>query len=116
MPHHALPALGIQTLPEARWHELLTWLAKQGIAIEQLAQPSEKPLVLVDGTGWGFDTPYYAQYRRGVAIRTMRSHVKGVVLGYWRGGVVWWVGASLGGAYANEAHWMSLWLDRYGSA
>jgi hypothetical protein len=121
LPTHALPALGtllyrLQTLPEARWHELLTWLAKQGIALEQPAKPSEKPLVLVDGTGWGFDTPYYAQYRRGAAIRQMRSHGKGVILGYWRGGVVWLVGASLGDAYANEAHLMAEWLDRYGGA
>jgi hypothetical protein len=121
LPTHALPALGtwlyrLQTLPEARWHALLTWLAEQGIALEQPAKPSEKPLVLVDGTGWGFDTPYYAQYRRGAAIRQMRSHVKGVVLGYWRGGAVWLVGASLGDAYANEAHLMAEWLDRYGAA
>jgi hypothetical protein len=121
LPTHALPALGtwlyrLQTLPEARWHALLTWLAEQGIALEQPAKPSEKPLVLVDGTGWGFDTPYYAQYRRGAAIRQMRSHGKGVVLGYWRGGAVWLVGASLGDAYANEAHLMAEWLDRYGAA
>jgi hypothetical protein len=121
LPTHALPALGtllyrLQTLPEARWHALLTWLAKQGIALEQPAQSLEKPLVLVDGTGWGFDTPYYAQYRRGAAIRQMRSHGKGVILGYWRGGVVWLVGASLGDAYANEAHLMAEWLDRYGGA
>jgi hypothetical protein len=121
LPTHALPALGtwlyrLQTLPEARWHALLTWLAEQGIALEPPAKPLEKPLVLVDGTGWGFDTPYYAQYRRGAEIRQMRSHVKGVVLGYWQGGVVWLVGASLGDAYANEAHLMAEWLDRYGAA
>jgi hypothetical protein len=121
LPTHALPALGtwlyrLQTLPEARWHALLTWLAEQGIALEQPAKPLEKPLVLVDGTGWGFDTPYYAQYRRGAEIRQMRSHGKGVVLGYWRGGAVWLVGASLGDAYANEAHLMAEWLDRYGAA
>jgi hypothetical protein len=85
------------------------------IALEQPAQSLEKPLVLVDGTGWGFDTPYYAQYRRGAEIRQMRSHGKGVILGYWRGGVVWLVGASLGDAYANEAHLMAEWLDRYGA-
>jgi hypothetical protein len=45
----------------------------------------------------------------------MRSHGKGVVLGYWRGGAVWCVGASLGGAYANKARWMGEWLRRYGS-
>jgi hypothetical protein len=71
--------------------------------------------VLVDGTGWGFNKPYYAWYRRGAAIRQIRSHVRGVILGYCVGGAVWWVGASLGGAYANEAHWMSGWLDRYGA-
>jgi hypothetical protein len=55
----------LPTLPEARWHERLTWLAAQGIALEPPAKSLEKPLVLVDGTGWGFDTPYYAPYRRG---------------------------------------------------
>jgi hypothetical protein len=74
LPHHALPALGtllyrLQTLPEARWHELLTWLAAQGIALELPAKSLAKPLVLVEGTGWGFDTPYYAPYRRGAARR-----------------------------------------------
>jgi hypothetical protein len=100
-PNQPLPALGtllyrFQTLPEARWHELLTWLAEQGIRLEQPAKPLEKPLVLVDGTGWGYDTPFYAQHRRGAEIRKMRSHWKGVVLGYWGGGAVWLGGASLG--------------------
>jgi hypothetical protein len=103
LPHHALPALDtllyrLPTLPEARWHERLTGLAEQGIALEPPAKPLEKPLVLVEGTAWGFDTPYYAPYRRGAARRQMRSHGKGVVWGYWRGGVVWLVGASLGEA------------------
>jgi len=58
LPHHPLPALDtllyrLPTLPEARWHELLTWLAAQGIALEPPAKPLEKPLVLVDGTGRG---------------------------------------------------------------
>jgi hypothetical protein len=177
-PNQPLPALGtllyrFQTLPEARWHELLTWLAERGIALEQPAKPLEKPLVLVDGTGWGYDTnrvsrvhalppsvrfpplregnrvghalsvppvcrgnlqegvidcvgfyelwlcdwydtPFYAQHRRGAEIRKMRSHWKGVVLGYWGGGAVWLVGASLGGAYAHEARLMRDWLVRYG--
>jgi hypothetical protein len=103
LPHHPLPALDtllsrLPTLPKARWHEQLTGLAAQGIALEPPAKPLEKPLVLVDGTGWGFDTPYYAPYRRGAAIWSMRSHGKGVVWGCWRGGGVWLVGASLGEA------------------
>jgi hypothetical protein len=77
----------LPTLPEARWHERLTGLAAQGIALEPPAKPLEKPLGLVEGTGWGFDTPYYAPYRRGAARRQMRSHGKGVVWGYWRWGV-----------------------------
>jgi hypothetical protein len=60
--------------------------------------------VLVDGTGWGFNKPSYAWYRRGAAIRQIRSHVRGVILGYCVGGAVWLVGASLGEVYANEAH------------
>jgi hypothetical protein len=66
LPHHALPALDtllyrLPTLPEARWHERLTGLAEQGIALEPPAKSLEKPLVLVEGTGWGCDTPSYAQ-------------------------------------------------------
>ncbi len=78
-----------------------------------MSEPLEKPLVLMDGTGWGYDRPYYAPYRRGAEIRPIRSHIKGVV-GYGRGGAVWLVGASWGKAYANELHLMAEWLDRDG--
>ena len=44
------------------------------------------PVVLVDGTGVGFDTSFNAQFRRGSEIRWIRSHVKAVVLVYCRGG------------------------------
>ena len=72
-----------------------------------------KSLVLMDGTGWA---PYYAPYRRGAEIRPIRSHGKGVIWGYWRGGAVWLVGASLGEAYSNEWRLMAEWLDRDGGA
>ena len=72
--------------------------------------------MLMDGTGWGYDLPYYAPYRRGAEIRPIRSHGKGVIWGYWRGGAVWLVGASLGEAYSNEWRLMAEWLDRDGGA
>jgi hypothetical protein len=95
------PALGtllyrLKTIPESRWHAWLTWLAERGIALAQRAKPLATPLVLVDGTGWGFNKPSYAWYRRRAAIRKIRSHGRGVVLGYWGGGAVWWVGCRWG--------------------
>jgi len=45
--------------------------------------------VFVDGTGVGFNTPFYAQFRRGAEIRRIRSHLKAVVLVYCRGGQRW---------------------------
>jgi hypothetical protein len=94
LPEEPLPALGtllyrLQTIPDERWHALLHWLAAQGIAREVAGVPFEVPVVLVDGTGVGFDTPFYAQFRRGSEIRRIRSHVKAVVLVYCRGGLRW---------------------------
>jgi hypothetical protein len=43
------------------------------------------PVVLVDGTGVGFDTPFYAQFRRGAEVGRIRPHLKVVVLVYCRG-------------------------------
>ena len=88
LPEEPLPALGtllyrLQTIPDARGHALLHWLAAQGIAREVVEVPFEVPVVFVDGT---FDTPFYAQFRRGSEIRRIRSHVKAVVLVYCRGG------------------------------
>jgi hypothetical protein len=118
----ALPALGtlwyrLAQITDARWHAFLAWLAAQGIGRERagVAAPPETPLVLVDGTGVGYNTPFYARYRRGAEIRRLRSHIKAVVLGYWQGGVVWVVGASLGGAYADEGRLLGAWLQAYGS-
>ncbi|MGQ9901005.1 MAG: transposase [Fimbriimonadales bacterium] len=117
-----MPALGtlcyrFGRIPEARWHAFLEWLAVQGIALEQVAGASvsqEPPLVFVDGTGVGYATPFYAQFYRGAQIRRIRSHIKVVVLGYWQGEVVWFMGASLGGAYADEGRLLEDWLLRYG--
>jgi hypothetical protein len=94
LPEEPLPALGtlmyrLQTIPDERWHALLHGLAAQGIAREVVEVPFEVPVVLVDGTGVGFDTPFYAQFRRGSEIRRIRSHVKAVVLVYCRGGLRW---------------------------
>jgi hypothetical protein len=80
-----LPALGtllyrLQTIPNARWHALLHWLASQGIAREVVEVPFEVPVVFVDGTGVGFNTPFYAQFRRGAGVGRIRPHLKVVVL------------------------------------
>jgi hypothetical protein len=55
----------LKTLSDERWHALLSWLAAQGIAQEIPSAPFPTPVVLVDGTGVGFNTPFYAQFRRG---------------------------------------------------
>jgi hypothetical protein len=85
-----VPALGtrlhrLQTLADERWHALLSWLAAQGIAQEIPNAPFPTPVVFVDGTVVGFNTPFYAQFRRGAEIRRIRSHLKAVVLVYCRG-------------------------------
>jgi len=85
-----VPALGtllyrLQTIPDARGHALLHWLAAQGIAQEVAGVSLDAPVVLVDGTGVGFDSPLCAQFRRGSEIRRIRSHLKAVVLVYCRG-------------------------------
>jgi hypothetical protein len=55
----------LKTLSDERWHALLSWLAAQGIAQEIPSAPFPTPVVFVDGTGVGFNTPFYAQFRRG---------------------------------------------------
>ena len=80
-----MPALGtllyrLQTIPNARGHALLHGLAAQGIAREVVEVPFEVPVVFVDGTGVGFDTPFYAQFRRGAEVGRIRPHLKVVVL------------------------------------
>ena len=80
-----MPALGtllyrLQTIPDERWHALLHGLAAQGIAREVAGVSFEVPVVFVDGTGVGFDTPFYAQFRRGAEVGRIRPHLKVVVL------------------------------------
>jgi hypothetical protein len=75
----------LQTITDERRHTLLSWLAAQGIAHETPDAPFPTPVVFVDGTGVGFNTPFYAQFRRGAEIRRMCSHLKVVVLVYCRG-------------------------------
>ncbi len=70
------------------------WLAQQWLSLE--APTAQTPYAMVDGTGVGYATPFYAQFRRGAEIRRLRSHVKAVVMGYWQGGRVWVMGAALG--------------------
>ncbi|MGQ9657723.1 MAG: hypothetical protein ACUVV1_07455 [Fimbriimonadales bacterium] len=123
-PDVSLPSLStlwyrLVHIPPARWHAFLVWLVVQGIAQERAqraaqGEPTSVGLVLVDGTGVGYDMPFYQRLWRGEQIRQIASHVKGVVLGYWEGGVIWLVGASLGGAYADEGRLLEGWLSRYG--
>ncbi|MFN7019416.1 MAG: hypothetical protein ACK4RG_09160, partial [Fimbriimonadales bacterium] len=61
----------------------MRWLAQQGLSLE--APTTQTPYAMVDGTGVGYATPFYAPFRRGAAIRRLRSHVKVVVVGYWQG-------------------------------
>jgi hypothetical protein len=107
LPDQPVPALGtllyrLKTISDERWHARLSWLAAQGIAHKTPDAPLATPVVLVDGTGVGFNTPFDAQFRRGAELRRIRSPLKAVVLVYWRGGQRWGVGASLGRAYADE--------------
>jgi len=120
LPDQPVPALGtllyrLQTLADERWHALLSGLAAQGIAHKTPDAPFPTPVVFVDGTGVGFNTPFYAQFRRGAEIRRIRSPLKAVVLVYCRGGRRWVIGASLGRAYADEGRLLAGWLGRYGS-
>jgi len=107
LPDQPVPALGtllyrLKTISDERWHALLSWLAAQGIAKEPPNAPLATPVVLVDGTGVGFNTPFDAPFRRGAELRRIRSPLKAAVLVYWRGGQRWVVGASFGRAYADE--------------
>jgi hypothetical protein len=81
-----------KTLSDERWHQLLSWLAEQGIAQQTPNAPFPMPVVWVDGTKVGFTTPFDAPYRRGAEIRQRRSRVKAVVLVFCRGGRCWVVG------------------------
>ncbi|GIV17419.1 MAG: hypothetical protein KatS3mg022_2854 [Armatimonadota bacterium] len=117
LPDQPLPALGtlayrLQHLADERLHQLLTWLAQQGIASETPTR--ETPCVFVDGTGVGYASPFLAQYLRGAQVRQQRSHVKVVALGCWQGGRVWVMGLSCGGAYADEGRLLWEWVERHG--
>ncbi|GIV07121.1 MAG: hypothetical protein KatS3mg017_0323 [Fimbriimonadales bacterium] len=117
LPNHPLPALGtlvyrFHHLTDERLHQLLNWLAQQGIAAEPAT--TETPCAFVDGTGVGYAGTFFAQYLRGAAVRRQRSHVKLVALGYWQGGRVWVAGLELGQAYAEEGRLLGAWVGRYG--
>jgi hypothetical protein len=121
LPEQALPSLSTFAyrkgrLGEERLEQLVQWLAQQGIVLEQEQLPLCVPrLAIVDGTGVGYDTPFYQRYRRGKEIRRLRSHVKvvGLVLS---DGERWWVvGLSLGEAYADEGRLFGRWLLFHGA-
>ena len=57
---------------------------------------------MVDGTGVGYNTPFYLRSKRGLEIRKIRSHVKLVVFCYWQGGRNWVVDVEVGKAYSDE--------------
>ncbi len=68
LPDHPLPALGtlvyrFHHLTDERLHQLLNWLAQQGIATEPAT--TETPCAFVDGTGVGYAGTFFAQYLRG---------------------------------------------------
>ena len=72
LPDQPVPALGtllypLQTLADERWHARLSGLAAQGIAQETPDAPLPTPVVLVDGTGVGFHTPFYAHFVGGLS-------------------------------------------------
>ncbi|HXG41517.1 MAG TPA: hypothetical protein VNL95_02195 [Dehalococcoidia bacterium] len=67
-------------MPEERW---------KGLGRHDLG------LVLADGTGFGFGLPFWARWRRGMGLRRLRPHVKGVVVGV-AGGRRMLLGACLG--------------------
>jgi hypothetical protein len=104
-----------KTLSDERWHQLLSWLAEQGIAQQTPNAPFPMPVVWVDGTKVGFTTPFDAPYRRGAEIRQRRSRVKAVVLVFCRGGRCWVVGASVGWVYADEGRLLLEWLSGNGN-
>ncbi|MGC8783124.1 MAG: transposase [Armatimonadota bacterium] len=113
----ALPALGtlvyrFHHLQQERLQQLLTWLAQQGIALEQ--PTGETPCAFVDGTGFGYAGVFVSQYLRGAAVRRQRAHVKATVMGYSQGGQLWVMGLSLGEAYADEGRLLREWVERYG--
>ncbi len=70
----------LQTIPDARGHALLNWLAAQGIAREVAGVSLDAPVVLVDGKGVGFDTPFDARFRHGAEVGRIRPHLTVVVL------------------------------------
>ena len=132
LPNHALPALStlvyrIHTISEERWHQLLAWLAKQGLSLE--APTAQTPYAMVDGTGVGYATPFYAQFRRGAEIRRIEQvfgSVKGAYGSYvgsrsWRGARVWVWGMlalwNLLGLVQVGGDWVVLclfvWLPRF---
>jgi len=117
LPNQPLPALGtlvyrFHHLTDERLHQLLNWLAQQGIAAEPVQ--TDPPCAFVDGTGVGYAATFFTRWLRGAQIRKQRSHVKAVALGYWQGGRVWVVGLSLGAPYADEGRLLRAWVGRYG--
>jgi hypothetical protein len=68
LPDHPLPALGtlvyrFHHLADERLHQLLSWLAQQGIAAD--AATFETPCAFVDGTGVGDAEAFFARYLWG---------------------------------------------------
>ncbi len=57
---------------------------------------------MVDGTGMGYNTPFYLRDKRGLGIRKISSHVKIIALCYWQGGRNWVVDVEIGKAYSDE--------------
>lgn len=124
-PDEQLPSLNdtfyrFKNLPEERLHQLLIWLYKKGIQIEEkdtkkeLEEKGEEPYAMVDGTGVGYNTAFYLRNKRGQEIRKIRSHVKLVVFCYWQGGRNWVVDVEVGKAYSDEGKLCMELLEKRG--
>ncbi len=71
-------------------------------------------VLLFDGTGSGYNVPYYARFARGVEVRRLRSHVKAVLVVGVVGNRRVLIGASLGAAY-SDGRWLAVdWLREGG--
>lgn len=124
-PDTEIPSLNntfyrLKSLPEERLHKFLKWLAHKGIQIEreknkERGEGKKEPYAMVDGTGVGYNTPFYLRNKRGQEIKKIRAHVKVVAVCYWEGGRNWAVGISIGEAYSDEGKLLKEMLLREGN-
>ena len=70
--------------------------------LKKIKFKQDKVIAVVDGTGFGYNCPYYQRTNRGVEIRKIKSHVKVVYILFVKGRkrIIRCVG--VGGAYEDE--------------